>query len=227
MSKHRHERDTEAIIDEQKTANAGELAADSAGSGPGDVRIEMTDPGERTDDGEPDSAAESVPDTEDEFVKRIAELERENAELRDAVLRKTADFENYRKRMLREKEEFASYANRELLLDIVGIVDDFERAIRSADESQDFTAFHDGIVMIEKQFTGMLERKWKLSRFESAGDEFDPQRHEAMMTEERSDYDHSVVLEDFQKGYMLHGKVLRPAKVKVSVPTDTSSADDE
>jgi molecular chaperone GrpE len=159
-------------------------------------------------------------DTDDpeSLRQRIAELETEVGDLTDSLLRKTADFDNYRKRMLREKEEFVTYANRELLLDIVAIIDDFERAIKSADESPDFSAFHDGIVMIEKQFTGMLERKWKLSRFDSAGEEFDPQKHEAMMTEDRSDHDVSTVLEDFQKGYMLHEKVLRPAKVKVSMP---------
>jgi molecular chaperone GrpE len=161
---------------------------------------------------------------EEQLETRVAELEGEIARVTDGLLRKSADFENYRKRMLREKEEFAAYANRELLLDIVSIIDDFERAIRSADESHDFTAFHDGIVMIEKQFTSMLERKWKLTRFDSVGEEFDPQQHEAMMTEERDDHEQSMVLEDFQKGYLLHEKVLRPAKVKVSMPTDANSS---
>ena len=175
-----------------------------------------------------DASAEETAETaglnpEERLETRVAELETEVAEVTDSLLRKTADFENYRKRMMREKEEFVVYATRELLLDIVTIVDDFERAIRSADESHDFTAFHDGIVMIEKQFTSMLERKWKLSRFDSVGEEFDPQRHEAMMTEDNPDHDASVVLEDFQKGYMLNEKVLRPAKVKVSMPGDGAS----
>ena len=117
-------------------------------------------------------------------------------------------------------------ANRALLLDIVEIIDNFERAIRSADESHDFTAFHDGIVMIEKQFTSMLERKWELVRFDSEGEEFDPQRHEAMLTEEREDHEHSIVLEDLQKGYLLRDKVLRPAKVKVSLPSTPSAGED-
>ena len=148
----------------------------------------------------------------------IAQLERELADLKDQLLRKSADFDNYRKRMQREKEEFASYANRELLLDIVPIIDDFERAIKSGEESKDFSSFHDGIVMIEKQFTSMLERKWKLRRFDSEGEEFDPQRHEAMMTEDSSETEHPTVLEDFQKGYLLNERVLRPAKVKVAMP---------
>lgn len=172
---------------------------------------------------------DSGPSSEDgDPADLIEQFRNENVELKDQFLRKSADFDNFRKRMIREKEEFAAYANRELLLDIVGIVDDFERAIKSADESQDFTAFHDGIGLIEKQFTTMLERKWKLKRFDSAGEVFDPQKHEAMLTEERSEHDESVVLEDFQKGYMLHDRVLRPAKVKVSIPaageTDSDGA---
>ncbi|MFW6312555.1 MAG: nucleotide exchange factor GrpE [Spirochaetota bacterium] len=155
----------------------------------------------------------------------IDELQRELADLREQLLRKSADFDNYRKRMQREKEEFAAYANRELLLDLVPIIDDFERAIKSGEESQDFTAFHDGIVMIEKQFISMLERKWHLRRFESVGEEFDPQRHEAMLTEEVPGHERSMVLEDFQKGYLLNERVLRPAKVKVSMPVPGEETD--
>ncbi len=217
MSKDKQVRDKQAINAEPETANAEDIpdaSTDSEASG-----IEESAESEQGDQ------VELTP--EERLETRIAELEAASAELTDSLLRKTADFENYRKRMLREKEEFAAYANRELLLDIVTIVDDFERAIRSADESHDFSTFHDGIVMIEKQFTSMLERKWKLARFDSVGEEFDPRRHEAMMTEERSDHEQSMVLEDFQKGYMLHERVLRPAKVKVSMPADTGGSPQE
>jgi molecular chaperone GrpE len=183
------------------------------------------------EDKEPASATgDSVAPSQDELASlrdRVSALEAEVADLTDQLLRKSADFENYRKRVLRERESIVAEANRSLLLDIVEIIDNFERAIRSADESQDFTAFHDGIVMIEKQFTSMLERKWELVRFDSEGEEFDPQRHEAMFTEERADHEHSIVLEDLQKGYLLQDKILRPAKVKVSLPAASSSESDE
>jgi molecular chaperone GrpE len=175
----------------------------------------------------------SADDAGSELGTRIQELEGEIQDLTNQLLRKSADFDNYRKRMLREKEEFAAYANRELLQDLLPIIDDFERAIKSSEDSKDFESFHNGVSMIEKQFVSMLERKWKLQRFDSAGEEFDPQRHEAMMTEERADHEQSMVLEDFQKGYLLNEKVLRPAKVKVSVPVagghqseDKPSSDD-
>jgi len=180
---------------------------------------------ERADGGEvqtSDDTAEAAPEPNDAdatFRARVEELEAENSELKNKYLRKQADFENYRKRITREREEAVAYANQQLLLDLTSIIDDFERAIRSAEESRDYDAFHDGIVLIEKQFYGMLERKWGLSRFDSEGEPFDPQKHEAVTAEERTDQDAQIVLEDYQKGYMLHDRVLRSAKVKVSMPT--------
>ena len=171
------------------------------------------------------SAAAEASDSDDEVAQlraRVQELEHENSELKDQYLRKQADFENFRKRMTREKADAIAYANKQLLLDILQIIDDFERAIKSAEESRDFDSFHEGVALIEKQFTSMLERKWGLRRFDSEGEEFDPQKHEAVMTGEDGDHDQPVVLEDYQKGYFLNDKVLRSAKVKVSVPSGKS-----
>jgi len=156
--------------------------------------------------------------------ERVLKLEAENSELKDRYLRKQADFENFRKRMIREKEEAIKYANSVLLLDIVSIIDDFERAIKSSQDSKDFESFYSGIELIEKQFTGMLERKWGLVRFESEGQPFDPEKHEAISMEEK-DTDTQIVLEDYQKGYMLHDRVLRHAKVKVSSPVTKESSE--
>ena len=153
-----------------------------------------------------------------ELEQKIEELTAEVSTLKDQYLRKQADFENFRRRMQREKTETATYANQQLLLDIITIIDDFERAIKSAEESRDFDAFHDGIVMIEKQFTSMLERKWGLQRFDAEGEEFDPQKHEAVTSVPAPGADGATVAEEFQKGYMLHDRVLRSAKVKVAMP---------
>ena len=176
-----------------------------------------------------ESTAETVSPTQgdtDEGDRRVGELEEtiarlqaENSELKNQYLRKQADFENYRKRMARDKEDAVNFANQQLLLDLTSVIDDFERAIKSADESRDYDAFHNGVVLIEKQLTSMLERKWGLRRFDSEGEVFDPQKHEAVTTEPRDDHEQSAVLEDYQKGYMLHDRVLRSAKVKVSMPT--------
>lgn len=152
----------------------------------------------------------------DSLRNQIEELEAENTELKNQFLRKAADFENFRKRMNQKQQNAAQFSNQQLLLDLVSVIDDFERAIKSADDSRDYDAFHDGVVIIEKQLTGMLQRKWGLSRFDSAGETFDPNRHEAVATEERDGDEESIVLEEYQKGYTLFDRVIRSAKVKVS-----------
>jgi len=154
---------------------------------------------------------------------KISTLEKEIADLKDKLLRKQADFENYRKRMLREREDSQRYSNAALLSDIIGLIDDFERAIRSAEESKDFGNFLQGVGMIEKQFVEMLESRWGLKRFSSVGESFDPNRHEAVQRVEGPAGSKPTVVEDFQKGYYLHERVLRPARVKVMVP----SSDDQ
>jgi molecular chaperone GrpE len=158
--------------------------------------------------------------------EKIAELEEENSSLKDQYLRKTADFENFRKRMFREKEEAIKYANSNLLGDIITVIDDFERAIRSGQDQKDFDSFFSGIELIERQFVGLLERNWGLKRFDSAGQLFDPEKHEAIAKEEL-DSGEPIVLEDYQKGYMLQDRVIRHAKVKVSVPAQTESTNNE
>lgn len=174
----------------------------------------------KTDSKEQPNGSETNTDDrkKQELVNRIRELEEENSSLKDQYLRKQADFENFRKRMQREKQDAIQFANSNLLLDLVTIIDDFERAIKAGEDSEDIESFRQGIELIEKQLTGMLERKWGLKRFDSEGEEFDPQRHEAVMTEDVPGQDRAIVLEDYQKGYFLHDKVLRSAKVKVSMP---------
>jgi molecular chaperone GrpE len=153
-----------------------------------------------------------------DLLQKIAELEAENSELKDRYLRKQADFENFRKRVIREKEESVKYANSAILSDLVTVIDDFERAIRSSQESKNFETFHSGIEMIEKQLVSLLERKYGLSRMECVGKEFDPELHEAIGMEENPDYEVQTVIEDYQRGYLLHDRVLRHAKVRVAVP---------
>jgi len=155
---------------------------------------------------------------------KIAELEAQLAEVRDQFLRKAADFENFRKRMNQEKQNAIEFANQTLLLDIIPIIDDFQRAIQSAEASAELAelpagkAMLDGITMIEKRLMSQLEAKWGLKRFNSAGEPFDPNRHEAMMMEKSPDVKEPVVQEDLIKGYTLKDRVIRAAKVKVIMP---------
>jgi molecular chaperone GrpE len=149
---------------------------------------------------------------------QLAAAQAEVADLRDKLLRKQADFENFRKRMIRERDDASRYANAALLADVISTIDDFERAIRSAEESKDFPSFFQGISMIERQLLETLESRWGLKRFSSTGESFDPSRHEAVQRVEGPADSKPTVVEDFQRGYYLHERVLRPARVKVMVP---------
>jgi molecular chaperone GrpE len=154
--------------------------------------------------------------------EKLVCLESQLAEAKDLYLRKAAEFENFRKRMNREKQDAIEFANQNLLLDLIPIMDDFERAIKAAETSPkaaaDFDAFLEGIIMIEKRLGVQLENKWGLKRFDSAGEVFDPNRHEAIMMDKSPEIDEPVVQEDFLKGYTLKDRVVRSAKVKVLMP---------
>jgi molecular chaperone GrpE len=153
---------------------------------------------------------------------RIGALEDEVSSLKDQYLRKLADYENFRKRMSREKEDSVQYANTQILNDLVGVVDDFDRAVRSSETSKDFQSLHDGVDMIRKRLLGLLESKYGLARFDSEGELFDPNVHEAVMSE-YGDCKEPFVVEELVKGYRLRDRVLRSAKVKVRMPAPASA----
>jgi len=169
-------------------------------------------------------AAEGAEAKPVDWEQKVAELETKLAELNDQYLRKAADFENYRKRMIREKQELTDFANQNLILDLLPVIDDFERAIKSVETSsalqtvQDFKSFYDGVTMIEKRLYADLENKWGLKRFDSEGQPFDPNRHEALQVEKAAGVQEAVVKEDYVKGYQLKDRVIRFAKVKVLMP---------
>jgi molecular chaperone GrpE len=195
---------------------------DPAGGGPGSgAEKNKSAPGDNPAGEGDNSAGGKTPEQPGETPcpeEVIADLEAQLAEAKDQYLRKAADFENFRKRMIREKQEAIDFANQTLLLDLIPIIDDFERAIQSAGTSKDFTSLYEGIGMIEKRLISQLETKWGLKRFDSAGEPFDPNRHEALMMEKSPGIDEPVVQEDLLKGYMLKDRVIRSAKVKVLMP---------
>jgi molecular chaperone GrpE len=163
----------------------------------------------------PENATPVTPEAKTE------ELEKKLAELNDQLLRKAADFENYRKRITREKQEMADFSNQSLLLDLLPVIDDFGRAIKSAETSKDFASFYEGVIMIEKRLTSQLENKWGLKCFDSVGEPFDPNRHEALQMEKTAEIAEPVVKEEYERGYLLKDRVIRFAKVKVLMPLES------
>lgn len=158
-----------------------------------------------------------------EFEAKNKAFEEEVSSLKDMYLRKQADFENFRKRMTREKEEYAKYANSGLLLDLITIIDDFERAIKAAKDAVENDSLVSGIELIETQLVSMLEKNWSLKRIHAKDEPFNPEIHEAVAMEQSEAYTSQVVIEEYLKGYMLHDRVIRHAKVKVGVPLPKSA----
>ncbi len=163
----------------------------------------------------------------EEARKNLQEKELIIREYEDLLKRKQAEFENYRKRVQREIEENKKYANVEIILDIINVLDDFERAIDSAKSSRNFDTLLEGIVMIENQLRGILEKKYGVKRIEAVGKEFDPNLHDAIMMEESDKYEEDTVIEDFQKGYIMHDRIIRPSKVKVAKAVGAKSSEGE
>jgi molecular chaperone GrpE len=155
---------------------------------------------------------------------RIADLEAQLAEAKDQFLRKAADFENFRKRMNRDKQDSIDFANQSLLLDLIPVLDDFDRALLSAESSRDFTALYEGVGMIAKRLSSTLDSKWGLKGYVSVGMPFDPNFHEALMMDKSSAVTEQTVQMDLLKGYALKDRVIRSAKVKVLVPDPSAPA---
>lgn len=159
----------------------------------------------------------------EEEQERALLAEEEAGRLREALLRKAADFENLKRRAERDKTDYVKYALTETMRDLVGVLDNLDRALVHAPAagSDDFRA---GVEMIARQLSEVV-RKYGVSEIPALGTPFDPQFHEAMMKGEATDVPPGTVIEVFQKGYVLNDRLLRPAMVKVSA-VPAGSADE-
>ena len=151
------------------------------------------------------------------FEDKQNQIEKENAELKDQLLRRAADFDNYRKRMIKEKQETFDYANANLLADLLDSLDNFDRTLEAGATATDVKSIVDGIKMVNGNLVKMLETKYGLSSFATEGDDFNPDVHEAIGRVE-DDVTKETLKQVYLKGYKLKDKVIRNAKVMVSIP---------
>ncbi len=147
--------------------------------------------------------------------ERAMKAQEESQQLREALLRKTADFENVKRRTEKEKNDHFRFALAEAFRDLLGVVDNFERALAHAPEGIRSGDFCVGVEMIARQLSEVL-RHYGLTEVPADHLPFDPAVHEAVAREEMADVAPGVVLAVFQKGYFLNDRLLRPAMVKVS-----------
>jgi molecular chaperone GrpE len=151
----------------------------------------------------------------EELKKKLEEKEKEAKEHYDRLLRMAADFENYKKRAVREKEEWTKFANEDLIKGILPFIDNLERAVNHSEKTEDFQSLVEGIKLTVQQLLQTLN-KFGVSPIESLGKPFNPAVHQAMLLVESDQHEPNQVVEEFQKGYLLNDRLLRPATVSVS-----------
>ena len=157
------------------------------------------------------------------LAKQVAALEKERDEFKDQYLRKCADFDNYRKRMIKEKQDAFDYANTSLLKDLLDSLDNFDRTVEAASSANDAKSIADGVKMINKGLVSMLENKYELVSYGQPGDAFDPDLHEAIGKSD-DPVAEPVIKAVYLKGYKLKDRVIRHAKVMVSMPDGSVEA---
>ncbi|HMA66818.1 MAG TPA: nucleotide exchange factor GrpE [Desulfosalsimonadaceae bacterium] len=164
--------------------------------------------------------AEAGDETIEKLKSELEQVRQEAKDEHDRLLRLSAEFENYKKRMNRQSDEFKKYANESLLKDLLTVVDNLERAITSTDGDRGVEkegCVVEGVEMTLNEILKIL-RNYHVEPIEAKGKPFDPVYHEAMMQEETDEHPENTVVNELQKGYMLHDRLLRPAMVVVSKP---------
>jgi molecular chaperone GrpE len=168
-----------------------------------------------------EAAAETTaPETkpEEDLRARLEAKEKEAVENYDRYLRAVAEMDNYRKRAARDKEDAIKYGNEKLIKDILPILDSLDRALHQTSDlsaRNNFEAFQQGLELIHSQILGCLERHGVV-KIAARGEEFDPEKHEALMQVQTQEMESNRVVDEYESGYTLHGRLLRPSKVSVS-----------
>ena len=185
------------FVDEDEAVGQGDIASE----GPGAAEERGGQPG----------SAESDIDV----------LRAENERMREMYLRKLAEFDNYRKRTERERDEFKNIATEDLIRELLPVIDNFERALQHAGNG-DPDSFRQGVEMIARQLADLLQKEG-LEEVNPLGGLFDPELHEAVDRVDNSDHEPGTVVSVLVKGYTLHGRLVRPAMVSVAVGQGNSS----
>ena len=176
---------------------------------------------------EADSVVEEEPAKEEpakeEEAKELSPLEQLEEQVRlkdeeilkqkDTFLREKAELDNFKKRLTKEKEDFAQFANERLLKELLQIEDNLERAMEAPNATLE--SLKEGVEMIQKQFKDFLKNQ-KVEVIEAFGKPFDPNLHEVLNQQESEEHEENTVIEEYSKGFTLNGRILRPAKVVIS-----------
>ena len=163
-----------------------------------------------------ETVAENVENKEETCEEKIAKLELEVQEWKNSYTRKLAEFQNFTKRKETEVSEMKKYASEGIIIKLLDNIDNLERAENASAETKNFDALVEGVNMILRNLKYMLSEEGVEEVEADKGVQFNPYEHQAMMTEEKDGLDNDVIVQVFQKGYKLKGKVIRPAMVTVN-----------
>ena len=178
--------------------------------------IETENQQNETDNETKETADENVDNKEETCEEKIAKLELEVQEWKNSYTRKLAEFQNFTKRKETEVSEMKKYASEGIIIKLLENIDNLERAENASVETKNFDALVEGVNMILRNLKYMLSEEGVEEVEAGEGVKFNPYEHQAMMTEEKDDLDNDVIVQVFQKGYKLKGKVIRPAMVTVN-----------
>ena len=160
-------------------------------------------------------AEKSAEETSDNCDDKVKKLEADLEEWKNSYTRKLAEFQNFTKRKENEVAEMRKYASEGIIVKLLDNIDNLERAVDASKESQNFDSLIEGVNMILNNLKNLLTEEG-VEEIEAAGKEYDPYEHKAMITENKEELDDNVVVQVFQKGYKMKGKVVRPAMVTVN-----------
>lgn len=197
--------------DRKKRENKESIDPEKENESLSELTVESSPPGEEKGENENKEI--------EDLKKKLEGKEKEAKEKFDRFLRMAADLENYKKRAAKEKEDYVKFANEDLIKAILTFIDNLERAVNHAEKVEDTGVMIEGVRLTIQQILQALNR-FGLSSFESVGKPFDPAIHEAMLAIETDQHEPNQVLEEFQKGYLLYNRLLRPATVSVSKPPE-------
>ena len=178
--------------------------------------IETENQQNETDNETEETADENIENKEETCEEKIAKLELEVQEWKNSYTRKLAEFQNFTKRKETEVSEMKKYASEGIIVKLLDNIDNLERAENASAETKNFDALVEGVNMILRNLKYMLSEEGVEEIEAGEGVKFNPYEHQAMMTEEKDDLDNDVIVQVFQKGYKLKGKVIRPAMVTVN-----------
>ncbi|WP_027415802.1 nucleotide exchange factor GrpE [Aneurinibacillus terranovensis] len=152
---------------------------------------------------------------EQELLAKIEQLTQEKEENYNKYLRAQADLQNFRARTNKEKEQLLTYSSQRVIEALLPVIDNFDRALSASKEATDMDTLVQGVEMVFRQLQQVLDQEG-VTTLPGVGEPFDPNLHQAVMQEESSEYEPGIIIEEFQKGYKLKERVIRPSMVKVS-----------